>query len=150
VAAKRVNGAHDLGGMHGFGPVPYESNEPVFHEDWERRVFAMSWALDATVDEFRHAIERMGNDRYLSSSYYEHWLAAMETLFLEKGTITEEEYLERLDAVREAPAEFEPSRARRRTSCRDSPRTGSAKAAVRVATSRRSRDSASAIRCGRR
>ncbi len=30
------NTIHDMGGMHGFGPVEAEPNEPVFHEDWER------------------------------------------------------------------------------------------------------------------
>ena len=32
-----MNGVHDLGGMHGFGPVQPEANEPVFHAAWERR-----------------------------------------------------------------------------------------------------------------
>ncbi len=30
-----MNGIHDLGGMHGLGPVLAEANEPVFHEPWE-------------------------------------------------------------------------------------------------------------------
>jgi hypothetical protein len=25
-----MNGVHDMGGMHGFGPVPQEEDEPVF------------------------------------------------------------------------------------------------------------------------
>ena len=37
-----MNGAHDLGGMMGFGPVAAESNEPVFHETWESRLFALA------------------------------------------------------------------------------------------------------------
>ena len=40
------------------------------------------------VDQFRHAIERMGAPDYLTSSYYEHWLHAMETLLEERGTIS--------------------------------------------------------------
>ena len=40
-----MNGVHDMGGMHGFGPVKPEPNEPVFHSDWERRVFAMHRAM---------------------------------------------------------------------------------------------------------
>ena len=32
------NTIHDMGGMHGFGPVEAEPNEPVFHETWEGRV----------------------------------------------------------------------------------------------------------------
>ena len=30
-----MDGVHDLGGMHGFGPVPIEVDEPLFHEPWE-------------------------------------------------------------------------------------------------------------------
>ena len=43
-----MNGAHDLGGMHGFGAIESEPNEPVFHADWERRVFALAMAMRAT------------------------------------------------------------------------------------------------------
>jgi len=35
-----MNVLHDMGGMHGMDPIQYESNEPVFHEPWEARVFA--------------------------------------------------------------------------------------------------------------
>lgn len=35
-----MNGVHDMGGMHGFGTVLPEPNEPVFHAQWEARVFA--------------------------------------------------------------------------------------------------------------
>ena len=30
-----MNGVHDVGGMHGFGPVEREENEPLFHADRE-------------------------------------------------------------------------------------------------------------------
>ena len=30
-----MNGVHDMGGMHGLGPIQYEPNEPVFHAEWE-------------------------------------------------------------------------------------------------------------------
>ena len=33
----------------------------------------------------------MGAPDYLTSSYYEHWLHAMETLFQERGTISQAE-----------------------------------------------------------
>ena len=36
-----MNGVHDMGGMHGFGPIEVEENEPVFHEPWEGRLRAM-------------------------------------------------------------------------------------------------------------
>ena len=30
-----MDGVHDLGGMEGFGALPIEANEPVFHHEWE-------------------------------------------------------------------------------------------------------------------
>ena len=82
-----MNGIHDLGGMHGFGPVEPEKDEPVFHADWEKRMLGMfvpTFALGFyTIDEFRHTIERMGPQQYLATSYYEHWLHALETLALD-------------------------------------------------------------------
>lgn len=78
-----MNGVHDLGGLTCFGPVVPEADEPAFHEDWERRVFAMTLASLGgglgPVDAFRHAIERMNGTEYLRTTYYEHWLAALET-----------------------------------------------------------------------
>jgi nitrile hydratase beta subunit-like protein len=96
-----MNGVHDLGGMHGFGPIDPEPNEPVFHHDWERRVFGIMIATFGgghyNVDQFRYAIERMGPVEYLTGSYYEHWLSSLETLLTERGAITQAE----LDARRE-------------------------------------------------
>jgi nitrile hydratase len=81
--------------MHGMGAIVREQDEPVFHEDWERRTLAMSRAMMAgghyNLDEFRHGIERMDPAHYLQSSYYEHWLDGLERLLLEKGVITREE-----------------------------------------------------------
>ena len=36
-----MNGIHDLGGMHGFGPVEPEQDEPPFHDDWEAVMVAI-------------------------------------------------------------------------------------------------------------
>jgi hypothetical protein len=90
-----VNGVHDLGGMHGFGTVSVEPDEPLFHAAWEGRVLAMQGrgrrAHLYNLDEFRYAIERMPAARYLEAGYYERWLTAIETLLLEKGIVTPEE-----------------------------------------------------------
>jgi nitrile hydratase len=90
-----MNGIHDLGGMHGFGPIEREENEPVFHEDWERRIFGvLNLAMGAAqihVDEIRHAIEKMPPAEYLSSPYYEHWLYGAERVLAERGIVTREE-----------------------------------------------------------
>ena len=44
-----MNGAHDMGGAMGFGPVVAEKNEPVFHFEWEGRVRAMTMAMGAPM-----------------------------------------------------------------------------------------------------
>jgi nitrile hydratase subunit beta len=84
-----MDGIHDLGGLEGFGPVVIESDEPVFHEDWERRVFranvAVSLGVGPSGGAFRHSIERMDPALYLTSSYYEHWLTGVSTLLVEAG-----------------------------------------------------------------
>lgn len=87
-----MNGIHDTGGAHGYGPVFTEPHEPVFHYDWEGRVLAMFPALFANgnfnLDEFRHGIERMSPIHYLEGTYYEHWMHAFKTLLVEKGFVT--------------------------------------------------------------
>jgi nitrile hydratase len=88
-----MDGAHDLGGMHGFGPVPIEVDEPLFHERWEGRVWAMMRAAmnNTTIDRFRYTIEQMPPAEYLASSYYERWLWALEHLATEQGLLDETE-----------------------------------------------------------
>jgi nitrile hydratase len=89
-----MNGVHDLGGMHGMGPVAPEPDEPVFHHDWERRAFAMTitagWGR-WNIDMGRYARERMSPADYLSASYYERWLWGTKRLLLELGYVTAEE-----------------------------------------------------------
>jgi nitrile hydratase subunit beta len=90
-----MNGGHDLGGMHGFGPINAEAQEPVFHAEWERRVFALARAAGAlgqwSIDMSRHARERQHPADYLRHSYYENWLAGLGTLLVEKGLISASE-----------------------------------------------------------
>ena len=90
-----MNGIHDLGGMHGFGPIEREDNEPIYHAAWEGRMLALYPTTAVlgfyTIDEFRHEIECMGATNYLETSYYEHWLHALESLALRKGIVTKEE-----------------------------------------------------------
>ncbi len=98
-----MNGAHDLGGMHGFGPVVPEPNEPVFHAEWEERVFALRLAMSAwrrwNLDMERAERETMPPAEYLASTYFEHWLHGLERLLVQKGFLAPEE----LARLRQAP-----------------------------------------------
>ena len=102
-----MDGIHDLGGMHGFGPVEREANEPAFHEAWEAAVYAIMIAGLSTgqynLDEFRHGIERMDPAHYLRSGYYEHWLDGIARLLVEKGVVSAEELAARAAAFAEHP-----------------------------------------------
>lgn len=90
-----MNGVHDMGGMHGFGPIPIEENEPVFHENWEARALAMTLALAGwqrwNLDRSRYAREALPPAEYLSMSYYERWIAALVDLAVENGLLSREE-----------------------------------------------------------
>jgi nitrile hydratase subunit beta len=103
-----MNGIHDCGGMQGYGPVVREKNEPIFHAEWEGRVFGMFFALfgggHMNVDEFRWAIERMGAVHYLESTYYEHWLACYERVLDEKGIVTAAEMNTRVEKLKKERA----------------------------------------------
>jgi nitrile hydratase len=84
-------GVHDLGGQQGFGPVAVEQDEPVWHDAWEGRMFALMGAVGMQGwlggPTFRHGIERMDPGHYLTSSYYEHWFTSVATLLVEQGRI---------------------------------------------------------------
>ncbi|HEX4617743.1 MAG TPA: nitrile hydratase subunit beta [Stellaceae bacterium] len=90
-----MNGVHDMGGVHGMGPIVREANEPVFHEPWEGRVFALNRATAAlgkwNIDAMRHSIERLPAVDYLRMSYYEKWLGGLITRLEESGLVTRAE-----------------------------------------------------------
>lgn len=88
-----MNGVHDMGGMHGVGPVAPEVDEPVFHHEWEGRVHAINLASPTrgNIDAGRHRIELLPPADYLRMSYYEKWLARVERLLLTGGFVTEAE-----------------------------------------------------------
>ncbi len=118
-----MNGAHDLGGMHGFGPVEIEKDEPVFHTQWEKRAFALTLASGFhgkwNIDMSRYAREQMPPAEYLATTYYEHWLFGLQKLLVEQQLVTAKELRTgHADSKSEIPAvqasEVEPRlRARR-------------------------------------
>ena len=91
-----MNGIHDMGGMHGMGPVVRERNEPTFHEVWEGRVYAITRVVRAAggrqnIDNSRHLIELQPAADYLRRAYYERWFERLVTVLLANNTITREE-----------------------------------------------------------
>jgi nitrile hydratase len=85
-----VNGIHDMGGMQDMGPIRPEVNEPVFHEPWEARLFAL-WRVLLTWGKWRTtrvAIESIPPAEYLRMTYYERILAALSDLLVDTKMIS--------------------------------------------------------------
>ena len=106
-----MNGVHDMGGTHGFGPIRPRENEDAFHDDWEHRLHAIVRVSRVrglyNIDESRHGIERMPPDEYLRAGYYERWLSSLERNLVEKGVLSKDE----IDArTRELATGAEPAR----------------------------------------
>jgi nitrile hydratase len=92
---------HDMGGNADAGPIPMGEH---IMADWELRADAISKILNAKGirrgDENRRALEDLDGDEYRALSYYERWIAGLETLLTEKGILTKQE-------IDEALADFE-------------------------------------------
>lgn len=91
-----MDGVHDMGGMHGFGPVQPEENEPVFHAPWEGRVLAINRAMGYSRtwngDMSRFAKEMLPPATYLDSPYYKKWMLGLEWLTVKYGLVGADEY----------------------------------------------------------
>ncbi len=90
-----MDGVHDMGGMHGFGKVEPEPNEPVFHAAWEGRCIALNRAMGYTgawnIDMSRAAIEELPPSLYLTASYYEKWAIRLEKMLIDRGLVDADE-----------------------------------------------------------
>ena len=88
-------------------PLPRDKEGPVFKAPWEAQAFAMTLSLhtrgvftwrewaDALAAELAAAAARGEPDD--GSHYYEHWLAALETLVARKKLIPGDELERRVD-----------------------------------------------------
>jgi nitrile hydratase len=90
-----MNGAQDMGGVTGFGPVQPEPNEPACHAEWEKRAFALTLAMampgEWNIDMSRYARENRPNAEYLAMSYYQLWFFALETMLKERALVSDDE-----------------------------------------------------------
>lgn len=83
-----MNGIHDMGGLHGFGRVVVEQDEPVFHERWEARVFGIAQSFRGNIDAGRHSLERLDPVSYLKDGYFGRWLASMQRALNAMGIVS--------------------------------------------------------------
>ena len=100
--------ALDAGIAQALPDLPRAGAEPVFREPWEAQAFAMAVALHErglfTWTEWaarlarRSRPRRPAGDPDTGETYYRHWLAALETLVVEKGAATAQGLAERRDA----------------------------------------------------
>ena len=90
-----MNSVHDMGGMHGMGPIQVEKDRPVFHEPWEGRLFALRRAMGAwrkwNIDVTRHEVELVAPAEYLRLSYYERQFVAFLPMLVKSGLVTPSE-----------------------------------------------------------
>jgi nitrile hydratase subunit beta len=106
-----VDGVHDMGGMHGFGPVISDPSdraldEPPFHEPWEGRTFGLLVATSAKglrTGSTRPAIEEIEPATYLASSYYDRWARGLEAALVAGGGLTSAEIDQRAATVGDEP-----------------------------------------------
>jgi nitrile hydratase beta subunit len=84
-----MNGIHDMGGMQGLGEIGYKKSEPMFHEAWEGRIFALVRAMQ--VGGLRPYIESIPAADYLRMNYYDRWYTAFVTKLIEQGVLTRAE-----------------------------------------------------------
>ena len=85
-------GHHDIGGLPGAGPIDRAEHEL---SDWEILADAVNQALGVKgikrTDEMRRAREEMDSEAYRALSYYERWVASLETILIEKKILTRQE-----------------------------------------------------------
>lgn len=100
----------DLGGARGFGPVPIETDEPVWHHAWEGSVVAGILATIGAglynVDQFREGIDDLDPLSYVSVGYYGRWLHTLEENCVRTNLFTREQIEE---AIRQVAAGASPT-----------------------------------------
>ena len=101
-----ITGIHDMGGVPGYGPVQSERDEPVFHEEWEGRVFGLVTSVKDALS--RPILESLDPDDYLSG-YYRRWMMALERGLIERGVLSADELSEKTDYFRDNP-DADPTR----------------------------------------
>ena len=96
-----MSGVHDMGGVPGYGPVAHEKDEPVFHHEWQGRVFGMVFTIKGAFS--RSTLEGLDPEQYLAG-YYPRMVAALERGLGERGVLDAEELEAKTAHFRDNPA----------------------------------------------
>ena len=91
---------HDLGGQPD-GPLDKSLHKPTL---WEKRTHCtaecLAWRGSWVAEERRRRENDLGETLYFSTPYYARWLLAATKMLLDKGHITPDELLAKVDEVR--------------------------------------------------
>ena len=101
-----MSGIHDMGGVPGYGRVEPEEDEPVFHSEWEGRIFGLVISVKDGLS--RPRLESLDPNEYLSG-YYQRWMIALERGLIERGVLSAEELEAKTNCFRNDP-EASPTR----------------------------------------
>ncbi len=88
---------HDMGGKQGFGSVDVNEAEAPWHHDWEGRMWALAQSshnTSVTIDWWRHVVEQLPPQAYMTIPYFEKWAMTDLALGVDCGTFTCDEALE--------------------------------------------------------
>lgn len=99
-----MDGVHDLGGKQGFGPITATDADPAFPEVWEGRAYGLVQSVGdpgSTIDWFRHIVELMPPDAYLTEPYFQKWQYVQIIELVQAGTLTLDEVLSHKASERE-------------------------------------------------
>ena len=106
-----MDGIHDVGGMDSFRDLPPDEPDDAspFHHEWEgvvQALFVAGLGSDSfELDRFRYELETHDPEVYLGTPYYERWLTAVESLFVESDVVDAGELRERAEAFAAGDAE---------------------------------------------
>ncbi len=98
----------EIANMEGAAALPRQNGELVFEAPWQGRAFGLAVGLHQRGgydwEEFRRRliaqIQASACEDGPPPGYYEHWLAALERLVLERGLVDREEFQRRVQEYR--------------------------------------------------
>jgi len=92
-----MDSAHDLGGKQGYGPIQVQRDYRAFEFEWEGRMWALAQTVrnqHMTIDWFRHLVECLEPEAYLTMPYFEKWAMAHITGLTMAGEFTTDQFIE--------------------------------------------------------